>query len=115
MFDTKRKKLLDGLLVLGLLCSPGTVWAQHGSVTLNLHQVTVKEALEQLNAQMSYSLWLNVGDVDLSRKVSLNVKDGSIDEVLGKILAGQPLSYEVKDKTISIFPARKDGNISFHG
>ena len=82
MFNTKHKKLLDGLLALGLLCSPGTVWAQHGNVTLTLDNVTVKEALEQLNAQTSYSLWLNVGDVDLSRRVSLQVKNGSVGEVL---------------------------------
>ena len=110
MFNTKHKKLLDGLLALGLLCTPGTVWAQHGNVTLTLDNVTVKEALEQLNAQTSYSLWLNVGDVDLSRRVSLQVKNGSVGEVLKKILAGQPLAYEVKNNTISIFPQKKDGN-----
>ena len=78
-------------------------------MTLNLNNVTVKEALEQLNTQTSYSLWLNVGDVDLSRRISLNVTNGSVDEVLAKILAGQPLSYEVKDRTINIYPAKKDG------
>ena len=78
-------------------------------MTLNLNNVTVKEALEQLNTQTSYSLWLNVGDVDLSRRISLNVTNGSVDEVLAKIVAGQPLSYEVKDRTINIYPAKKDG------
>lgn len=109
MFNAKRKKLLERLLILSLFCSSGTVWAQQGTVTLNLNNVTVKEALEQLNTQTSYSLWLNVGDVDLSRRISLNVTNGSVDEVLAKILAGQPLSYEVKDRTINIYPAKKDG------
>lgn len=57
-------------------------------MTLNLNNVTVKEALEQLNTQTSYSLWLNVGDVDLSRRISLNVTNGSVNDVLAKILAG---------------------------
>ena len=109
MFNAKRKKLLERFLILSLFCSSGTVWAQQGTVTLNLNNVTVKEALEQLNTQTSYSLWLNVGDVDLSRRISLNVTNGSVDEVLAKILAGQPLSYEVKDRTINIYPAKKDG------
>ena len=109
MFNAKRKKLLERFLILSLFCSSGTVWAQQGTVTLNLNNVTVKEALEQLNTQTSYSLWLNVGDVDLSRRISLNVTNGSVDEVLSKILAGQPLSYEVKDRTINIYPAKKNG------
>ena len=109
MFNAKRKKLLERFLILSLFCSSGAVWAQQGTVTLNLNNVTVKEALEQLNTQTSYSLWLNVGDVDLSRRISLNVTNGSVNDVLAKILAGQPLSYEVKDRTINIYPAKKDG------
>ena len=109
MFNAKRKKLLERFLILSLFCSSGAVWAHQGTVTLNLNNVTVKEALEQLNTQTSYSLWLNVGDVDLSRRISLNVTNGSVNDVLAKILAGQPLSYEVKDRTINIYPAKKDG------
>ncbi len=109
MFNAKRKKLLERFLILSLFCSSGAVWAQQGTVTLNLNNVTVKEALEQLNTQTSYSLWLNVGDVDLSRRISMNVTNGSVNDVLAKILAGQPLSYEVKDRTINIYPAKKDG------
>lgn len=53
MFNAKRKKLLERFLILSLFCSSGTVWAQQGTVTLNLNNVTVKEALEQLNTQTS--------------------------------------------------------------
>ena len=56
MFNAKRKKLLERFLILSLFCSSGAVWAQQGTVTLNLNNVTVKEALEQLNTQTSYSL-----------------------------------------------------------
>ena len=105
MFNIERRKLLQGVLMLSLICSPGSVWGQHGTVTLNLNNVTVKEALEQMNSQASYSLWLNVEEVDLSRKVSLNVKNGTVDEVLAQILKGQPLRWDVKDNTISICPA----------
>lgn len=45
MFNAKRKKLLERFLILSLFCSSGAVWAQQGTVTLNLNNVTVKEAL----------------------------------------------------------------------
>lgn len=40
MFNAKRKKLLERFLILSLFCSSGAVWAQQGTVTLNLNNVT---------------------------------------------------------------------------
>ena len=113
MFNTKHKKLLDGLLALGLLCSPGTVWAQHGNVTLTLDNVTVKEALEQLNAQTSYSLWLNVGDTNHRVKHAESISITPVVFGIRKSLAGD-LGFVGREVSVrDVLSAIESGEVAF--
>lgn len=89
-------------VVCFLICAP-VVSAQEKSISLDLKNVTVKEALEQLKTKTTYSLWFNVNEVDLKRKITVGFKDLNISQALDMILKGQSLSYEIKDKYIQIF------------
>lgn len=64
--------------------------------------MTVKEALEQLKTIRDYSIWFNVSDVDLDRRVTVNFHNRTVRELLDTILKGQPLSYEISGKMIKI-------------
>ncbi|MCQ4917148.1 hypothetical protein NE451_22150, partial [Bacteroides nordii] len=63
--------------------------AQEKNISLELKNVSVKEALEQLKAKTTYSLWINVSEVDLGRKITINFKDKSINEALNINMKGQ--------------------------
>lgn len=94
------------MLVSSALCLMCTSWgmAQNRQVTLNLNNVTIKEAIENLKKESGYSVWLNLKDVELNRRVSVNVKDENISKVLDAIFYGQKITYTIDNKLIRIQP-----------
>lgn len=72
------------------------------NITLNLKNVTVREAIARLHSEGNYSIVVNAGDIDMDRTVSVNVKDGSIKDVLGQIFAGDNVRFIVKDNHITV-------------
>ena len=91
-----KKKL--GLFTLLLLCWCTLIQAQN--VSLNLKNVTVKEALEAVRKQTGKSFFFNVNDVNMNQRITMNIKDESLEKVLALILEGQQLNYEIKDNHI---------------
>ena len=108
MYVKEWKALIKMALITCFLVCAQIVSAQEKNISLELKNVTVKEALEQLKAKTTYSLWFNVSEVDLGRKITINFQDKSINEALNIILKGQALNYEIKDKYIQIFKPRQN-------
>lgn len=64
---------------------------------------TVSAALNYVKSKWGYSIWYNVSDVNLNRKVSVDYAKGkSINSILNEILAGQNLVCQIKGKAIVI-------------
>lgn len=90
------------LFSCALCCVSAAAVAQGPQITLRVSNQTVKEALEALKQESGYSLWFNSSDVDLTRRVSFQAKDKTVEQVLALILQGQSVHYTVKDKHIQI-------------
>ena len=86
------------LLAFLLLCNIAIVQAQN--ITLNLKNVTVKEAIEAVKEQTGKSFFFNVNDVDLNRRVNIALKEASLGDALAQILQGQNIGYEVRENHI---------------
>ena len=91
------KKLLLSALA-ALLCL--TLPAQNGS--LKVTGVTVQEAIYALSESQGWSVSVKSTDADLSRKISVNLENRPIDEVLSAIFAGQDVSWTVSGKFITV-------------
>ena len=92
------------LCMLSLFCaSAKTGYSQTTEISLNLRDVTVPEALEEIKKQSEYSFWYKNDEIDLKRKVSVEVTNSDIHQVLHAILDRQGLSYTIEDKHIVIF------------
>ena len=71
MYENKLNSILKiSTILIVLLCSKNLL-AQDVTLSLNLKNVTVKEALEQLKNDTKFSLWFNVNDVELSKIVTV--------------------------------------------
>ena len=102
-----RKKAL--LTMTALLCLNAGIFAQ--SVSLNLGNVSVKEAMNKVKDTSGYSFVYSKGDIDTGKKVS--VKAQQLDEAIRQILDGQNVTYEIKGKNIiikRITAGRQKGN-----
>lgn len=71
-------------------------------ITLQMQNVTVKEAIEALKEKTKKSFFFEVNDIDLNKKVSVKIQDGQVEEAIKQILVGQNLHYEVKGDYIVI-------------
>lgn len=79
---------------------------QNQKITLNLQDVTLKEAFETIRKQSDYIFFFETGDVDTRQKVSLQMSSESINDVLNQVLKGKGLKYEIKNKHIIIKPEK---------
>jgi len=88
-------KLVTAISWLVLVAAPS--WAQQAP------QMTIKEVLDVLCTRMDGSLLVRSTDVDLSRKVSVQLENADINEVLGQLFAGTDVKWTVSGKQIQIY------------
>lgn len=89
-------------LVLAMLMASATMNAQ--SVQMKLNGVTVKAAIAQLEKESRYSFVYDARTLNTGKKVNVNAT--TLKEAVTQILAGQNLTYEIKDNTIVVSPLR---------
>lgn len=79
------------------------------NISLEINDVTIKEAVEQLRKNSGYSFIFSSVDVDTKKHISISMKDATIEEVVKRILQGQSgLTYEIQDKKIIV---KKSGTV----
>lgn len=81
-------------------------------VTLNLSNVTIKEALNELKKSSEFLFWYSNSDVNDQERVSVNATNMPVEAVLDQILQKQQLQYEVKDKLITIFKPKSSNLVT---
>lgn len=84
------------LLLLGVLLFGFTVSAWSQKVSLNFNNEKVEKILSSIKAQTGMGLVFSDQLIDVNRKISIQVKDASLDEALSKLLAGTKVTFEIK-------------------
>jgi len=69
-------------------------------VTLNLRNVWLSKVLTEIRKQTGLNFFYNATLLKQTGKVSIQVNDASLEEVLEKCLKDQPVSYEIRNNTI---------------
>lgn len=88
------------LLTLTFYCLSATAFSQR--ITLNMSNITVKEAIHTFKEKTGYSFVYEVNDIDSQRKISVKTTNKTIDEVVKQILIGQNVSYTIQGKSIVV-------------
>lgn len=79
--------------------------ANSQTFSLELKDVTLRQAFRAIEDQSEFSFFFNDAFADLDRKVSLTVKNASLENVLGRLLAQSDLTYKILEgKLIVIAP-----------
>ena len=88
---------------------------QSKSFSVKVDNITLKEAIEVIKKQGNYSFLIRNNDIDLNRKVSVNINNGTINDVMGQLLAGTDVRYEVNGNRVVIFhaavPEKEQGKV----
>lgn len=95
------RRLIPIILALAFAFS-NTALGQN--ISIKLRNNTVEQALEMLKEQQGLSYMFQTKDVDLSRKITAEFKDSSIEDVLKAIFAGQDVLVRIDGKMVNILP-----------
>lgn len=106
----KRCNLAVGWLffigMLGVLPVNASVFAQQEKVVFQSEQLTVREVLDAITAQLQYDVFYNSELLNTGRTVKLKGKEMKVDDVLKQVL-GNKFSYYLENRTIVITPSRE--------
>ncbi|PXV61009.1 TonB-linked SusC/RagA family outer membrane protein [Dysgonomonas alginatilytica] len=102
-----RKKVLTTLIftffIISSLASQN--YEQNTKLDLNLSDATLGEAIKTIEKQTDFVFFYNNSEIDLTKRVDINIRNGTLKEVLSKIFSGY--SYRIENKKIVLL-AKKD-------
>ncbi|MGV8134535.1 MAG: SusC/RagA family TonB-linked outer membrane protein [Mangrovibacterium sp.] len=79
-----------------------SVYSQQTRLSLNLNGVSIRQALNQIEAQSKYKFLLQSERLDIDRKINIHADQESIDDILNEIFANQGISYVITEKNLII-------------
>lgn len=106
------------VMLFVLLTTAFPLQAQNTSqkkISYTAKDVTVKDALDEVRNLSGLSLWYNVGDIDLVRKVSVNAVNLPVLDVVNIVLKGQPVTAEIQGNHIIISHTKAEGSTKITG
>ena len=75
----------------------------HGQrVSLNHQHVQLKKVLVDISKQSGYTFIYDERDLASIHPVSIRIANGKVTEALAELLEGQPLTYQIKSRSIAI-------------
>lgn len=92
------------MLLLTILISAFQMNAHAQSITLTRRQAPLKEVLDEIGKQSGYKLLYNNRHLEQARPVTVQLKSEPLRTALDQCMSGQPLTYEIINKTILIRP-----------
>jgi TonB-linked SusC/RagA family outer membrane protein len=93
-------------LLLGTLQSVADIaYSQSAKLSLHMNNVTVQEVLLEIERSSSFYFSYNTNRIDANRRVSVDLEDKAITEVLEKLFSDKKVGYTIDDKHIILFRA----------
>ena len=107
------KMLLASCLLFMLPMQPLQTYAselQTSTITVKLNSSTLRELFDLIESKSDYSFLIRNNDIDLNERVTLNMENKSIEEILINALKNQNAKFELKNNRIIIFKPQNTGN-----
>ena len=95
-------KLTFAFALLLTLHLSASVYSQQTKLSLNLANVTIREALNQIEEQSSFKFLLQDERLNLDKRISLSLDQRSIREVLDHVFTNQDVRYVITEKNLII-------------
>ncbi len=98
-----RMKICFFFLIISVVSVNASVsYSQNTKLTLNLHDATFSELIEQIETQSDFIFIVVEDALDLNQKVSITAEDFTIQKVLDEILDPDKNSFAVFDRQVII-------------
>lgn len=94
-------KLTAILLLFGLLQVSAKTFSQT-NITLSVKDMPLEKVFAEIKKQSGYDFFYDNTIMDVAKKVTVKVKDATIEEAVRECLKDQPLDFKIIRQTISI-------------
>ncbi len=109
---TRIMKLTITLLLFAILtATAGTTYSQSTRINLKMKDASLVDVFREIERTSEFGFFFKSEELDLNKHVSVDLKDATIDEILGKILIDN-YSYRIIDKNIIITRSSINTNAS---
>lgn len=98
-------KITIVLMLAGALQVSARGYAQ--GITLDLKHASLEKALGEIRKQSGYYIIYGKTEIAKAAPVDIHVVNAPLEKVLASIFAGQPLSYRISDRFITIGPRQE--------
>lgn len=105
LFALDKTLLAFGLcvtLLLGNLQFASANNSLDNKISLHVKDLSLKDAIEEIKKQSDYSFFIDTEDVDMHRRVSVDLNNKPIQEILDVLLKNLNAKYEIKGNHIII-------------
>lgn len=89
-------------LLVSVLSAVGNSYSQNTKFSLKLNNATIKQVFTEIEQNSEYIIVYSDDILDVSKEVSVIVKNSSVEKVLDQIFAGTPIDYTIHDRQIVI-------------
>lgn len=93
-------RLTTVLLIATMLQVSASTFAQ--KITINKKNATLDDVMNDIRNQSGYDFIYRLGLLKQGKRVTINVKNADVREVLDRCFKGQPFVYVIEDKTVII-------------
>lgn len=107
LFKLSRRTLLCmkvTVILITVFCLQASATTLAQNITLSEKKASLEKVLSKIHRQSGYLFFYNEDWMQQAMPVDIQVKNAALSDVLSAVFNGQPFSYEVVDKTISLKP-----------
>lgn len=98
--------------LLGTLHSvANTAYSQSTKLSLHMNNVTVQEVLLEIERNSSFYFSYNTNQINATRKVSVDLEDKEVTDILDKLFSDKKIEYIIDDKHIILSKADGQSNL----
>lgn len=98
-------KLVSFFMIIACLKVSASAYAQR--ITINVKQQPLASVFSTIEKQTGYQFWYKNKDLQNAGKVTVDLDNIELNQALEKVFEGQPLTYELANKTIVVKPKEK--------
>ena len=73
-------------------------------ITLTVHEAPLEKVFAKIQKQSGYSFWYKTQQIDKTVRVTLNLRNASLQEALAKCFENSPYEYVIIEQTVVIRP-----------
>jgi TonB-linked SusC/RagA family outer membrane protein len=83
---------------------------QPQNITISVENASLKKIFDAIKKQTDYTVFYNYDILEDSRKVTIHVKEATVEQVLNLALKDQQLTYVIEDKMVGIYKLQREKN-----